>query len=221
MGAAGGLGQAVTRSFQESGWKTIGITSNKPSSACQNVVIPKGISLNEKFARIQRELGNTRVHSIINCAGGFAHQNLGAENFLEAAESMLDSSLNSSLICLNLAKSSMNSDGILFLPGAELAEADYTGLLAYGIAKRSLHELVRCFKPNNSTGFAGKVVGYAPAVLDTPSNREAMSRSPSWIDLGLLSRTFIELTGDHGSLVSGNIYKLSQNKDRVEFLPID
>ncbi|KAL9650477.1 hypothetical protein ABK040_004699 [Willaertia magna] len=185
-GGFGNLGKNLITTLKNkptSSYQIISIDFQKNKDANHSIVLDLNkIKSNwiEQALSIEKELSyllqNNKLEAIYNVAGGFTMGNLKDDNLFEQVQSMFQMSVQTSIQSCKLGNKFLNENGLLVLPGASSASNPTPFALAYGLAKSSVHQLVRSCSNNKVVGLPEGTctVGIMPVILDTLQNREAM-----------------------------------------------
>lgn len=150
------------------------------------------------------------MDTICCVAGGWAGGNALDENLFDNVELMVSQSVSTSIISAKLAAEHMNSGGLLVLTGAGAATHGTPSMIAYGMAKESVHHLIKSLaRPDSGLVAGGKVVGILPVTLDTPMNRKYMegADTSTWTPLPDISDRILEWTSGK-EVQNGGLYKI-------------
>lgn len=183
-GSNGALGRCLVSGFKKQSW----------------IVTEVDIDKEQTYSQIEQNLRNsikdTKFNAIINVAGGWAPGKVTDPDFYQTLDKMLSSSLSTSIISTRIAATNLEENGLLVLTGADGAIKPAPDMLAYGIAKNSVHYLVKSCGSANSGLEGKKVVGILPAMIDTPMNRKFLvgnEDTSTWTSLHHITGKFIDL----------------------------
>jgi hypothetical protein len=121
--------------------------------------------------------GAPPLRAVVVAAGGWAGGGAGAPTFPASVASMEALNLHPALLAAALcARGRLAQGGLLALTGSAAAlGAPAPGMLAYYLAKRATHDLVRALAaPGGGLPEGATALAVAPAVIDTPANRRDM-----------------------------------------------
>jgi dihydropteridine reductase len=209
FGGSGALGRALISHFKSLSIVTINIDYTANPDASTNIS-PK-VCEEEIMSSLDKVLGQNSLDSIINVSGGWAGGNAKSEDLLEKTQLMFDQSVKSSVFATSVASKMLKESGLLVFVGAAAALDPTPGMLAYGMAKASVHHLVKSLGALDS-GLPKDTVctGICPVILDTPNNRKWMPNEDfsSWTPLQEIAQKFGAWTLKAEVPVSGGLYKL-------------
>ncbi|EFC42688.1 predicted protein [Naegleria gruberi] len=118
----------------------------------------------------------------------------------------------------------MREDGLLVLPGAAGALGKTPVTLAYGVAKSSVHHLVKSFADPEQCGLprGTTTVGIVPSMLDTEANRNAMPNADfsNWTPLDHVSEKIVDWIECREKPVSGSLIKIVTEHGNTKFVNI-
>ena len=172
FGGSGALGRSVISHFKSLSIITINIDYSPNPDASTNIKLE---SPDQIMKSLQNVLGKNSLDSIINVAGGWAGGNASSPDLLEKTILMFDQSVKSSVFAASLASNMLKESGLLVLVGAAGALEPTPGMLAYGMAKASVHHLVKSLgSPESGLPKNAICTGICPVILDTPNNRKWM-----------------------------------------------
>ncbi|KAI9474124.1 MAG: hypothetical protein EXX96DRAFT_580671 [Benjaminiella poitrasii] len=179
-GGAGALGRCLVQHFKTKGYTVISIDLVENQDADFNTLTTGAGSLSEQGEMVNESISKVlgpqeKLCGILCVAGGWAGGNAESKDFLKSSESMINQSVNSSLIAVYLAAKHLQAGGLLSMTGALAAVEATPGMIGYGVAKASVHHLVKDLAASNSGLPIGcKVTALLPIVIDTPMNRKFM-----------------------------------------------
>lgn len=214
FGGSGALGRALISHFKSLSIVTINIDFTVNPDASTNIQME---STDQILSSLDKVLGQNSLDSIINVAGGWAGGNAKSKDLLEKTQLMFDQSVKSSVFAASIASKMLKESGLLVFVGAAAALDPTPGMLAYGMAKASVHHLVKSLgAPDSGLPENAICTGICPVILDTPNNRKWMPKEDfsSWTPLEEIAQKFGAWTLKSESPVSGGLYKLV-TKDNV------
>ncbi|KAI9315696.1 hypothetical protein BX666DRAFT_1860636 [Dichotomocladium elegans] len=194
-GGAGALGRTLVNYFKERGWYVTNIDLIENPAANGNALVNSKDSLAQQAAHIEKSLASVldghKLKALFCVAGGWAGGNAADKGFLDSVELMMQQSVHSSVISAQLATRHMGRDGLVVLTGAAAALGPTPGMIAYGMAKASVHHLVKDLAVAGSgLPESVKTIGICPVTLDTPMNRKSMPGADysSWTPLEAIAK---------------------------------
>ncbi|KAG2466064.1 DHPR reductase, partial [Polypterus senegalus] len=173
-GGKGALGSKCVEYFKTKRWwvASIDIVANEEANA--NVLVKMSESFNEQADKVTSDvsllLGEQKVDAILCVAGGWAGGSAKAKSLYKNCDLMLKQSVWTSIISSHLATKHLKEGGLLTLAGAKAALSGTSGMVAYGMAKASVHQLCQSLSGDNSGLPSGSA---AVAILPThvPQNK--------------------------------------------------
>ncbi|OBZ84218.1 Dihydropteridine reductase [Choanephora cucurbitarum] len=178
-GGAGALGRSLVQHFKSKGYAVINVDLIENEEADFNTAPNTSVSLAEQGQQLSESvgqwLGTDKLSAILCVAGGWAGGHAGSQDFLKNADMMIHQSVHSSLIAAHLASKYLDQNGLLTLTGALAALEATPGMIGYGIAKASVHHLVKDLAVQGGLPEGAKVTAILPVTIDTPMNRKFMS----------------------------------------------
>ncbi|MEE6462421.1 hypothetical protein FKM82_001587 [Ascaphus truei] len=225
-GGRGALGTKCVEYFKSKSWwvASIDITENEAASA--NIVVKMSDSFTEQSDQIttgiEQLLGGQKVDAILCVAGGWAGGSAKAKSFYKSCDQMWKQSVWTSAISSHLATKHLKEGGLLTLSGAKAALSATPGMMAYGMAKATVHQLCQSLGgeksglPTNSAA-----VAILPVTLDTPANRASMPDADfsSWTPLEFIAETFFNWTTGKDRPKSGSLIEVITNKGKTDLIP--
>ncbi|MEE6462424.1 hypothetical protein FKM82_001587 [Ascaphus truei] len=171
---------------------------------------------------IEQLLGGQKVDAILCVAGGWAGGSAKAKSFYKSCDQMWKQSVWTSAISSHLATKHLKEGGLLTLSGAKAALSATPGMMAYGMAKATVHQLCQSLGgeksglPTNSAA-----VAILPVTLDTPANRASMPDADfsSWTPLEFIAETFFNWTTGKDRPKSGSLIEVITNKGKTDLIP--
>ncbi|KAI8929152.1 dihydropteridine reductase-like protein [Entophlyctis helioformis] len=229
-GGAGALGRSVVSQFRQANWTVVSLDFAKNDDAHTNILLDKASasSLSASGSRILADVSsalpaNTKLDAIITVAGGWAGGNLADDSLFESTEMMISQSVHTSIIAAKLAARHLREGGLLTLTGASAATHGTPGmwpLIAYGMAKAAVHQLVKSAAGPNSGLPAGAKV--TAITLDTPMNRKFMADADTstWTPLDDISSKFLAWAESKEAVDSGSLFRLVTANSKTDFVPV-
>ncbi|KAJ3111446.1 hypothetical protein HK100_002677 [Physocladia obscura] len=244
-GGAGSVGTRVVQRFLLAGWHVTSADVRANGAASASVTV--GSSLEESHAAVLRSLASHQprgsLDAIVNVAGGWAGGNLQDHGECSASLVARRPSLMNSRPPRNVAgnagpeRASGRGGGARggYAAGgrrragarggacADAALAATPAMVAYGLAKAAVHQLVKSIAAEHS-GFPAKatVVGLLPNTLDTLPNRAAMPTADykDWTPLDSFADRILALADKKFIVQSGALIRVVSKSGKTEYLPI-
>ncbi|KAJ3278721.1 hypothetical protein HK104_002079 [Borealophlyctis nickersoniae] len=98
-------------------------------------------------------------------------------------------------------------------------------MIAYGLAKASVHQLVKSLASEGSGLPAGaRANAILPITLDTPANRKfaaADTDFSTWTPMDVIAEQFLAWASKKQSPTTGTLYKVATEKGKTDFRPVD
>ncbi|PWA00171.1 hypothetical protein BB558_003788 [Smittium angustum] len=225
-GSSGALGRALVSLFKTKSWNVVGIDLFQNPEANSNIILDPKASVSQQAEAVLKssELSGASKNSfdaLLCVSGGWVGGNAASEGFIDAVDLSLRQSVYPSVIAASLACKHLKRGGLVVFSGASAALNGTPGMIAYGLAKASVHHLV------GSLGMEGsglpenaKAIGILPVALDTPANRAAMPDADhsSWTPLSELSEAIFEWANNHKDVKNGQLVEVVTTKGKTRFL---
>eukprot|EP01080_Neovahlkampfia_damariscottae_P001620 gene1620-12745_t len=223
-GGKGALGQAIVKKFNSMRWTTISLDFTANKNASKNITPNSTDNFLEQSDFISNEiklaLKNQKLDAVITVAGGWSGGNVKSDDFLKNLNLMIQQSVHTSAIGAKIAADYLKDDGFLLLTGAEGALKPTPQMIAYGMAKASVHHLVSslsskdCGLPENSS-----TVAILPTVIDTPNNRSAMPNAnfKNWTSLEELSDQIANWSEGRNRPKNGSLVKIETYEGKTTY----
>ncbi|XP_039607472.1 dihydropteridine reductase-like [Polypterus senegalus] len=226
-GGKGALGSKCVEYFKTKRWwvASIDIVANEEANA--NVLVKMSESFNEQADKVTSDvsllLGEQKVDAILCVAGGWAGGSAKAKSLYKNCDLMLKQSVWTSIISSHLATKHLKEGGLLTLAGAKAALSGTSGMVAYGMAKASVHQLCQSLSGDNSGLPSGSAaVAILPVTLDTPMNRKSMPDADfsSWTPLDFVAETFYNWSINVDRPKSGSLILLETAGGKTQMTPV-
>ncbi|XP_014667497.1 PREDICTED: dihydropteridine reductase-like [Priapulus caudatus] len=193
-GGKGALGCVCIQHFKTRQW-WVGSIDMKPNEHADGNVLVKPCESwveqeNQVSEGIDSLVGENKVDAIICVAGGWAGGNAASKDLAKNSDMMWKQSVWTSVISAHMASKHLKEGGTLVLTGAQAALEGTAGMIGYGMAKASVHQLVKSLAAKESGMPAeSKVYAILPVTLDTPMNRKWMPNADhgSWTPLEFIA----------------------------------
>ncbi|KAI9145753.1 hypothetical protein BKA69DRAFT_1024783 [Paraphysoderma sedebokerense] len=183
-GGAGALGRSVVSFMKSKQWTTISVDLAENAAADSNIILSTSDSFeqtsDEISSQITSVLGGSKLDAIFCVAGGWYFNMVYPLNvtkdLIKNTEISYKQSVTTSIIAAHIAAHHLKENGLLTLTGSYAALKGTPGMIAYGMCKGAVHQLVKSLGAEGSGLPKGaKCVGILPITLDTPMNRKYMS----------------------------------------------
>lgn len=149
IGGNGALGKQVIKTFQtlKPFWRIFSIDLTINKEADKNIIIGKNFD-KSSIPDIKKSI-ESNFDCIINVAGGWSGDNLNNEDILVSTQLMHHQNVTSSVLSTYLARNYLNKKGLLIFTGAAAVyDNQNTNMLAYQLAKNSVHYLTELLVQN-------------------------------------------------------------------------
>lgn len=212
-GAKGALGSTVLAHFKQHGYRVIAVDLVANEQGDSNIILNASDSWSDQASQVKSQLqsilGEDKLAGVYCVAGGWAGGNAASDDVVEKTDLMIKQSVWPSIICANVASAFLQANGLLVLTGAVAALSATPEMIAYGVAKGAVHQLVKSLAaPKSGLPEGAKAVAILPITLDTPMNRKFMpsADTSTWTPLEFVATLLYGWTTgaqhvDNGSLV--------------------
>eukprot|EP01017_Pseudomicrothorax_dubius_P023455 TRINITY_DN2505_c0_g1_i2.p1 TRINITY_DN2505_c0_g1~~TRINITY_DN2505_c0_g1_i2.p1 ORF type:complete len:233 (+),score=47.83 TRINITY_DN2505_c0_g1_i2:108-806(+) len=176
LGGSGNLGREVVRAFAKR-WRVASVDVRANNEAAKSITLSTSRPVSEQANEIRNQLTSfsPRFDAVISVAGGFTMENIKDQSLFANYERMSQVNVVSSLLAAHLASELLVSNGLLVLTGAAgVFKEGHPAMIAYSLAKASVHTLARTLAKSSELPSGTSVVTILPEVMDTPENRAAM-----------------------------------------------
>ncbi|KAI9269860.1 hypothetical protein BY458DRAFT_533706 [Sporodiniella umbellata] len=226
-GGAGALGRSLVQHFKSKGYTVISIDLNENQEADYNALASGNGSLKEQGLSLQQSVADVlkdeKLSAVFCVAGGWAGGNAKSKDFLTSAETMIQQSVNSSLIAAQIAANYLKPGGLLALTGALAALSPTPGMIGYGVAKSAVHHLVYDLaQPNGGLSEGVKVSALLPVTIDTPMNRQFMPQADfsSWTPPTDIAKQLEGYLDGSIPLTSGKLISVVTEQGKTSFTEV-
>lgn len=216
-GAAGGLGQYVTRSFLDRGWEVIATAISEEEQhwleslpRCKAIVCD--VTRTEGVARLAAELPRT-LDAVVHLVGGIRAGKPIEETTEEDFHFMWQLNTVSTYLVLRATLPILKKTAGAFVAiGAKTVLHTETNKALYGAAKAAVvHLVLAAAEEGRSSGMRANVI--VPSILRTAANlqwaRDGDERN--WVDPADVAETIVFLCSDAGCGVTGCIVPMYGN----------
>ncbi|KAI8916336.1 hypothetical protein EDD86DRAFT_185720 [Gorgonomyces haynaldii] len=225
-GGCGNLGKTIVSRFKQSNFTVLSVDFRPNDEAHHNIILQQQDFLataQHIESHLSTILGDQKLDALLNVAGGWAGGNLLDPEFLSNVDLMYRQSVQSSAIAGRLSALFLKPGGLLVLTGASAATHGTPGMIGYGMAKASVHQLVKsCAGPNSGLPAGSKVCAILPITIDTPMNRKFMPDADfsTWTPMEAIAERLHDWTVGKESVESGETYRLVTEKGVTQFVPV-
>ncbi|XKL59598.1 hypothetical protein PGB90_000614 [Kerria lacca] len=215
-GGKGALGSTCISAFKSINWWVGNIATSPIEAADANILVNKENSLEDQktsvLEQLQSVLGKNKLDFVLCVAGGWTGGNVSSKNFAKNCELMWKQSVITSIVAVSISVQFLKCGGLLVLSGASAALEPTPGMVAYGMAKASVHHLTKSLSTSDS-GLPSDCTAVAilPQILDTPMNRKWIPNADtsSWTPLNFISNLFIKWCNNEDRPQSGSLVKFT------------
>ena len=209
-GAAGGLGEIVTRNFVDGGAHVIGVSLEWPHTPDSHRVMPLTLDLTDpeqcRKAVAQTLQEHRRIDALIHLVGGFSGGTTIAATTDEVWDHMMSINLHSTFnLCREVMPHMLASGrGRIIAIGSKAGVEPAPRFGAYHVSKAAMHALIRVLAAEcKGTGITTNAI--LPSTIDTPWNRETMPDADhsKWVKPGSIAQLIMYLASDAASAVNG------------------
>ncbi|XP_041367981.1 dihydropteridine reductase-like [Gigantopelta aegis] len=221
-GGKGALGSTCVKYFKTHNFWVGSIDLAPNEDADANIVVKPAdtwAAQEEEVNKcVESVLGEHKIDAIFCVAGGWAGGNASSKDLIKNSDMMWKQSVWTSVISAGLAARHLKEGGVLSLPGAAPALSGTPGMIAYGLAKAAVHQLVQSLAGKNS-GLPQNcfVAATLPVTLDTPMNRKFMGDADfsTWTPLDYVAELFHKwLKGERPA--NGSLVKIVTKDNKTE-----
>jgi len=220
-GGKGALGCVIVDHFKSQNWWVASIDMRENEGADVNITVDVTASLLEQEAAVSKQvhqvLDGSKLDAVLCVAGGWAGGNAASDEFVKNYDMMTKQSAWTSVIAAHVAALHLKEGGALVLTGAQPAVGGTAGMIGYGMAKASVHQLVKSLAADNSglpsKSFVGAIL---PVTMDTPMNRKFMPDADhtTWTSLPYVAELLMKWSTDKERPDNGSLVQLfTKNND--------
>ncbi|HLF13337.1 MAG TPA: SDR family oxidoreductase [Bacteroidota bacterium] len=216
-GGTGQLGRVVVRRFEREGAKIFLTTRGRipagtfPPPVLRNIIpIRADVTREKSVTNLFRTIAGkaNKADILINTVGGFSATGPIARTDPKAWEKMLELNLKSVFLCCRafLRQKGIGDFGRIFNIAAQTVYRASRNRAAYAVSKGAVATLTELLGEElRGTGITANA--FAPSILDTPSNREAMPGEDfsAWVDPGVIAEEMIQLCRPGASAINGAV----------------
>jgi dihydropteridine reductase len=176
FGGCGSLGKAVVQELSANGFRPISIDPMNNAAAHWNIVVRPSWSMHEQSAVISQGLKDIiqsdKVSNVFCAAGGWRGGSIRDGDFLHVFSESHRVNVEPAILAAFYGAQYLANGGLLTLTGASSVLQTTPGMLAYGLAKTTTHNLIKNVAEDEYFKQEGiSVLGILPSIIDTFSNR--------------------------------------------------
>eukprot|EP00871_Galdieria_phlegrea_P003037 jgi/Galph1/3734/GphlegSOOS_G2386.1 len=225
-GGASAFGGEITRRFSEAGNGVVSVDSAEGSRQCtESVCFPPGAPCKAQVDIATRTLENNglanhRFSLMVNASLGWTRGSILDDDLFDSVDFMHRSNVETSLVLAKLATRFLAPGGLLVFMGSAVALVPTPDMIAYGLAKAAIHQLVmdlsaevgRALPPECS------VIGLVPVVLDTPFHRAENNgqAGEDWTPCDVIAEKLWEWSGQKSRPKNGSLVSVTTHLTRNE-----
>lgn len=207
-GAAGVLGQAVTKALAEAGYTVTGVDRAPDAGATGAGAYLGGIDLTDAAATggaIDQAIGTSGpVAALVNVAGTFRWETI-ADGDIATWATLFDINLRTAVNAVRAALPSLrDGGGAVVSIGAASAIKAASGMGAYAASKAGIAKLTEALAEEEKDNGV-RVNAVLPSIIDTPANRADMASADfgRWVSPAQVASVITFLLSDGASAVTG------------------
>ncbi|XP_022080565.1 dihydropteridine reductase-like isoform X2 [Acanthaster planci] len=228
-GGKGALGTVIVNYFKSKGWWVCSMDLVPNEEAQVNLVVDPAQSWTEQevsiMGKVEETLSGEKLDAILCVAGGWAGGNAASKALVKNADLMCKQSVWTSVISAGLAARYLKEGGLLQLTGAKAAlDGGTPGMIAYGMAKATVHHLVRSLgMPGSGIPANATALAICPVTLDTPMNRKNMPSADfsAWTPLEFVASLLFDwAVGSQPRPTSGSLVQLITKEGKTELVTV-
>jgi NAD(P)-dependent dehydrogenase (short-subunit alcohol dehydrogenase family) len=207
-GAAGVLGQAVTKALEEAGHKVTGIDRAPDAGAAGAGAYLGGVDLTDPAAAssaIHEAIGASGpLGALVNVAGTFRWETI-ADGDVATWAAMFDINLRTAVNAVRAALPSLrDGGGSVVSIGAASAIKAAAGMGAYAASKAGIAKLTEALAEEEKDNGV-RVNAVLPSIIDTPANRADMASADftRWVSPAQIASVITFLLSNGASAITG------------------
>ncbi|TPX71534.1 hypothetical protein SpCBS45565_g01005 [Spizellomyces sp. 'palustris'] len=226
-GGAGALGRSIVGQFRKAQWTVTSIDFTPNTEATHNIVLELSTAsdLDKTGRDVELKVGDVvkeqKFGAVVNAAGGWAGGALTDEGLYKNVTLMTAQSVHTSVIAARVAALYLQEGGLLTLIGASAATNGTPGMVAYGLAKAAVHQLMKSAAGTGSGLPTGvKATALLPITLDTPMNRKFMPDADysTWTPLETVAQKIVGWATGKDVADNGGLYKVVTKSGKTDFV---
>ena len=207
-GAAGGLGGAVCRVFQEAGVAIVGVDRGWKQTPSFPAVAADLTTREGADAMIAAAQKHGAIDGLVHLVGGFA----GGKSIAESDDAVWESMLGLNLrVAVNTIRAVLPPllaarRGRIVAIGSRAAVEPSPHFAAYAVSKAAVVALIKTLAAEvRDSNITANVV--LPSTIDTPANRASMPKADftKWVAPESIARLLLWLTSDAAADTSGAV----------------
>nr|AGU68130.1 6,7-dihydropteridine reductase [Strigomonas oncopelti] len=221
IGSSGGLGKSVLQAFAKNQWRVLCADLHKGDDAAPFFLIDGKDSISTTQDKLLDFVGSSQIDSVVNVAGGWAGGDISQTTTARDVEVMFRQSVLSSVVAAHVYARIGAPSSLLVLTGAAAATQPTPSMIAYGMAKSSVHFLCKSVAQDPAVQAKhGRVVCLLPTTLDTQGNREAMpdASRAEWTPLGDVADKIVGWSSNEVCPASGSLVHIVTKTGKTRFV---
>ncbi|KAI8805153.1 hypothetical protein BJ742DRAFT_821229 [Cladochytrium replicatum] len=222
-GGCGALGRTVVSTFKRANFSVISVDFSSNDEANSNIILVPGEGFEPTYNKVNAALTDAKLDAIFNVAGGWAGGNLHDAKLIHNVDLMWSQSVHSSVVTAAIAANHLKEGGVVTLTGAAAATGPTPGMIAYGMAKASVHHLVKsAAAPGSGLPANAKINAILPITLDTPMNRKFNPDADysTWTPLSEIADKFLAWATGKESPENGSLVKIQTEDNKTYWTPV-
>ena len=207
-GAAGVLGQAVTKALEEAGYQVTGIDRAPDAGAAGAGAYLGGVDLTDPgaaAAAIDKAIdAGGPLGALVNVAGTFRWETI-ADGDVATWATMFDINLRTAVNAVRASLPSLrDGGGAVVSIGAASAIKAAAGMGAYAASKAGIAKLTEALAEEEKDNGV-RVNAVLPSIIDTPANRADMASADftRWVSPAQIASVIAFLLSDGASAITG------------------
>jgi NAD(P)-dependent dehydrogenase (short-subunit alcohol dehydrogenase family) len=205
-GASGGLGEAVSRAFLDSGAQVIGVARSWPKGAPFTTISADVSTAEGCRAMVEQALQHGPIDALVHLVGSFAGGAPVAGTDDKTWSATLDVNLNAAFYAIRAALKPMIEArrGRIIAIASRAAVEPMPNFAAYSVSKAALVALIKNVAAEvKEQGITANAV--LPSIIDTAVNRKAMANADfsKWVKPESIAKLLVWLASEQAADVSG------------------
>lgn len=207
-GASGGLGTAVSKAFEDTGAKVIGVARSWPEPVSFLALTSDLTTAEGCDAMVEQALAQGPIDALVHLLGGFGGGQPIAETSDKTWDGMMTLNLRAAFCVMRAVLKPMTAAkyGRIVAVGSRAAADPMPNFAAYSVSKAALVALVKnVASEGRDLGITANVV--LPSTIDTALNRKAMPKADfsRWVPPQSIAKTLVWLASEAAGDVSGAV----------------
>jgi len=224
-GGGGQLGKGVVTEFKKAGWHVLSVDYSPNPEAHASFYLHHATPWSDNTRSVLEWLQakQMKFDVLANVAGGWLGGSVSRNSIFAEVDQMWDVNVRSAIAAGFIGAQTLRENGIMFFTGAAPCTKGTPGMIGYGMAKASIHHLIKSLaQPQSGIPKSARAVGILPITIDTPLNRKSMPNADfsSWTPISYFAQqmnswsTAMEKGDEQQQPVNGGLYRFV-TKDHV------